>query len=126
LVFGKPAKLKKLEAILHPLVRRAERHFINQAKRAKAAAVVLEIPLLFETGGEKRCDITICVTAPKAVQKARVLRRKGMDEARLKAILARQMPDAEKRRHADFVVRTGVSRADTKRQLRDILSRSLL
>jgi dephospho-CoA kinase len=122
LVFNQPAKLKKLEIILHPLVQRAEKKFLQTAKRAKAEAVVLEIPLLFETGAERRCDVTLCVTAPKAVQKARVLRRKGMTATKLKAILAKQMPDAEKRRRADFIVKTGVSRADTKRQLRAIIS----
>jgi dephospho-CoA kinase len=121
MVFGKPAQLKKLEKILHPLVVNAERAFIKQAKRDGLAAVVLEIPLLFETGAEKRCDITICVSAPKAVQKARVLKRKGMTAARFKAILARQMPAAEKCRRADFVVGTGISRANTKRQLQSIL-----
>ena len=121
LVFGKPGKLRKLEAILHPLVQKAERDFLKQARRNQARAVVLEIPLLFETGAEKRCDMTICVTAPKAIQKARVLKRKGMTAAKLKAILARQMPDRDKRRRADYVVRTGVSRTDTKKQLRKIL-----
>ncbi len=121
MVFGKPAKLKKLENILHPLVRKAEQNFLKQAKRDQAPAVVLEIPLLFETGAEKRCDLTVCVTAPNAIQKARVLMRKDMNTAKMKAILARQMPDAEKRRRADFVVKTGVSVADTKRQLRSIL-----
>lgn len=121
MVFGKPAQLKKLEKILHPLVQQAERDFVRLAKRDGLAAVVLEIPLLFETGAEKRCDITICVSAPMAVQKARVLKRKGMTGARFKAILARQMPNAEKRRHADFVVGTGISRANTKCQLKSIL-----
>ena len=121
LVFGEPAKLKKLEMILHPLVQKAERDFLKQARREKAPAVVLEIPLLFETGAEKRCDTTICVTAPKAIQKARVLKRKGMNAAKLKAILARQMPDRDKRRRADYVVRTGVGRADTRRQLQEII-----
>jgi dephospho-CoA kinase len=121
LVFGKPAQLRKLEGILHPLVWRVERDFIRDAKRAKAKAVVLEIPLLFETGGQKRCDFTLCVTAPKAVQMARVLRRKGMDKKRFRQIVARQMPDKDKRARADFVVKTGVSRADTKKQLRAIL-----
>jgi len=121
LVFNKPVLLKKLETILHPLVQRIEREFLKQAQRDKIAAVVLEIPLLFETGAEKRCDVTICVTAPKAVQKARVLKRKGMTPERFKSIVARQMPDKEKRQRADFVVKTGVSRADTKKQLNAIL-----
>jgi len=123
LVFGKPAQLKKLEKILHPLVRRAERDFLKQARRDKAPAAVLEIPLLFETGAEDRCDITICVTATRAVQKARVLKRKGMTSQRLAAILQRQMPDKDKRNRADFVVRTHKGRVDTRRQLQDIIKK---
>jgi dephospho-CoA kinase len=121
IVFGKPARLRKLEKILHPLVQKAECDFLRRARREKAVAAVLEIPLLFETGAEKRCDVTLCVAAPKAVQKARVLKRKGMTPARFRAIVALQMPAAEKRRRADYVVRTGVGRADTKRQLRKIV-----
>jgi dephospho-CoA kinase len=120
-VFHNPAKLKQLEKILHPMVQKIERVFIKQAQQQKATAVVLEIPLLFETGAEKRCDIVICVTAPRAVQKQRVMTRKHMNEARFKAILKLQMPDAEKRRKADYVVQTGRGYADTKIQLRDIL-----
>jgi dephospho-CoA kinase len=121
LVFGQPAKLKQLEKILHPLVHEVEKDFLKQAKKDKAKAVILEIPLLFETGADKRCDYVICVSAPKAVQKERVMLRKGMTAARLKAILSRQMPDAEKRRRADFVVQTGVSRVDTRKQLLSIM-----
>jgi dephospho-CoA kinase len=121
--FGEPAKLKKLERILHPLARRTEREFLKQARRRKVAAAVLEIPLLFETGAEKRCDVTLCLTASKAAQKARVLRRKGMNAVKLAAILKRQMPDSEKRRRADYVIRTDVSRGDTKRHLRKIIQR---
>lgn len=120
-VFHHPAKLKRLEKILHPLVHKIEKDFLNQAQTKKAAAVILEIPLLFETGADKRCDIVICVTAPKHVQKTRVLIRKHMTKERFKAILARQMPDAEKRKKADYVVQTGKGYVDTRRQLSKIM-----
>jgi len=120
-IFHQPKKLRALEKILHPLVRQAERDFLKRAQYQKARAAVLEIPLLFETGGEKRCDFTICVTAPRAVQTARVLSRKNMTPAKFKAILTRQMPDAERRARADYIVKTGVGLADTKRQLEKIL-----
>lgn len=121
LVFHHPVRLKKLEKILHPLVVRDEKLFLKEARRAKVAAVVLEIPLLFETKADRRCDVVLCVTAPRPVQKARVLQRQGMTEAKFKAILARQMPDKDKQRRADFVIQTGTSRADTQKQLRKIL-----
>ncbi len=121
LVFGQPQLLKKLEAILHPLVRRAEKEFLAKARKQKKPAIILEIPLLFETGGEKRCDATLCVTAPPAVQKKRVMQRPGMTAQKLKAILGRQMPDMEKQKRADFVIQTGGTYADTKKQLRAVL-----
>jgi dephospho-CoA kinase len=119
-VFHDPKKLKQLERILHPLVHDIESRFI--ARHKKAVAVVLEIPLLFETGADKRCDAVICVTAPKAVQRQRVLLRKHMTPERLKAILAQQMPNAEKLKRADYVVNTGKSVADTRQQLIAILA----
>jgi dephospho-CoA kinase len=121
IVFHHPAKLKKLEAILHPLVHEAERAFIKKAEKKRTKAVILEIPLLFETNAYLRCDHTITVTAPKSVQQARVMQRPGMTAAKLKAILDRQMTDAKKRKIADFVVDTGGSIQDTKRQLVRIL-----
>lgn len=121
-VFHEPAKLKQLEKILHPMVQEVECAFITQAIKTKVAAVVLEIPLLFETGAQKRCDMVICVTAPKSIQKARVLGRMHMTEARFTAILKRQMPDAKKRKMADYIVHTGKGYADTKQQLKIILS----
>jgi len=121
-VFGKPKELKKLEAILHPLVRKEETLFLQGAHRAGARAAVLEIPLLFETGGEKRCDIVLCVTAPKNIQMKRVMQRPGMDAAKFRAIVKMQMPDLEKRRRADYIVDTGKSMADTQRQLKRILA----
>jgi dephospho-CoA kinase len=123
LVFGQPKKLQQLEKILHPLVWKAEKKFLQQARAQKAAIAILEIPLLFETGGEKRFDAVICVTASRKVQTARVLARPGMTAARLKSILARQMPDKDKRRLADFVVRTDAGLQDTRKKLRDIINK---
>ena len=119
--FDDPEALRRLEAILHPLVRRTERRFLARSAAARVPIVVLDIPLLFETGAERRCDATIVVTAPRFVQRARVLRRPGMTAARLAAIEARQMPDAEKRRRADFIVRTGRDRRATLRALTRIV-----
>lgn len=120
-VLGDPAALTRLERIVHPLVRDAERRFLGAARRRAEPLVVLDIPLLFETGGEGRCDAVLVVTAPAAVQRARVLRRPGMTAARLSAILARQTPDSEKRRRADHLVRTGLSRFHAQRAIRAIV-----
>lgn len=116
-----PAALKRLEAILHPMVRAEERAFLARARRAGKRAAVLDIPLLFETGGERRVDRVVVVSAPPAVQMARVRRRRGMTDAQTRAIIARQMPDAEKRRRADTVIRTGLSRHHALRQLRRLI-----
>jgi dephospho-CoA kinase len=121
-IFHEPQKLKKLEAILHPLVRQEEKKFIAQAVKKKNLAVVLEIPLMFETGAHRRCDFVICVTAPLALQKRRVLERMHMTLERFKAIVKLQMPNTEKLKRADYVVRTGKSVEDTKKQLILILS----
>ena len=116
-----PAALKRLEAILHPMVGAEERAFLARARRAGKRAAVLDIPLLFETGGERRVDRVVVVSAPPAVQMARVRRRRGMTDAQIRAIIARQMPDAEKRRRADTVIRTGLSRHHALRQLRRLI-----
>lgn len=108
-VLGDAEALARLEAIVHPLVRAAEADFIATAARAGTTLAVLDIPLLFETGAEARVDIGVVVSAPAAMQRARVLARPGMTEARLDAILARQMPDAEKRRRAHIVLDSGGS-----------------
>jgi dephospho-CoA kinase len=121
LVFGDTPALRRLEAILHPLVRRASRHFIQAARRARTPVIVLDIPLLYESGTTKTVDVVIVVSAPAAIQRQRVLARPGMTEAKFHAILSRQIPDAEKRRRADFVIRTGGHRGDTFRQLRRVL-----
>ncbi|MDP3414977.1 dephospho-CoA kinase [Falsiroseomonas sp.] len=122
-VLGDPAALKRLEGIMHPLVRRAEARFLATCRRRGERLAVLDIPLLLETGGEKRVDFVLVVSAPAAVQRARVLRRRGMTPDRLAAILARQMPDARKRRLADAVVQTGQSRHHAQRQIRALVRR---
>jgi len=98
--------LRRLEGIIHPLVRREEARFLDEAERAGAPIAVLDIPLLFETGADRRVDAVVVVTAPAEVQRARALGRTGMTEEKFQALLAKQMPDAEKRRRADFVVDT--------------------
>ncbi len=104
-VLGDAARLKRLESLVHPLVRRESEAFL--ARYAGAPLVVLDIPLLYETGGEGRCDAVAVVSAPAAIQRDRVLARPGMTEAAFAAILAKQMPDAEKRARADYVIDTG-------------------
>jgi dephospho-CoA kinase len=121
-VLGDPAALRRLERIVHPLVRRAELDFLAAARRRGEGLVVLDVPLLLETGGRKHVDTIIVVSAPPSVQRARVLARRGMTEERLKAILARQMPDALKRRRADHIVHTGLSRHAAQRQIRRLVA----
>jgi dephospho-CoA kinase len=116
-VFGDAAALRRLEGILHPLVRKEERGFLALARARGAPLVVLDIPLLFETGGAGRCDYVAVVSAPGFLQRQRVIRRPGMSESRYAAILARQMPDLEKRRRADFVVPTGLGKNVSLRRL---------
>jgi dephospho-CoA kinase len=111
--FDDAAVLRKLERILHPLVRAEETRFLRQQRARGATLVVLDIPLLYETHGEKRCDAVLVVSAPRAVQLSRVLSRRGMTRAKLAGIEARQMPDAEKRKRADFVIPTGRGRRAT-------------
>jgi dephospho-CoA kinase len=120
-VLGQPEALRRLERIVHPLVRDAERRFLAAARRRGERLVVLDIPLLFETRGQGRCDLVVVVTAPAAVQRWRVLRRPGMTEERLRAILARQTPDREKRRRADVLVPTGLSRHAAQRAIRKVV-----
>ncbi len=120
-VVGQPAEMRRLEAIVHPLVREEEEAFRRAAAAGRAAIAVLDIPLLFETGGEDRVDAVLVVTAPPKVQRARVLARPGMTEERFAAILARQTPDAEKRARAHFVVDTANGMVSARRQVGDIL-----
>lgn len=120
-VVGDPPALRRLEAIVHPLVRNAEHKFLKDAERSGAKVVVLDIPLLFETGGESRVDATVVVSAPEAHQRERVLAR-GVSLEQLEALLVRQMPDAEKRRRADFVVDSGQGVEHARTQVRQILN----
>ena len=121
LVFGNEAALKKLEGILHPLFEAEERRFIARSRARRADLVAVDIPLLYEVHAERHTDAVIVVTAPKMIQTARVMKRRGMTQARLDAILARQLPDREKRRRADFIVHTGGTRRDTVRRLKTIV-----
>ena len=121
-VFGAPAELKRLEAILHPMVGRHKREFLKRASRQRSSLVVLDVPLLFETGGDAACDAVVTVSAPDFVQATRVLARPGMTRERLDQILAKQTPDAEKRRRSDFVVPTGLGRLESLRTIRKILT----
>ena len=116
-----PGAMTRLEAILHPLVRQEERAFLARARRAGRRAVVLDIPLLLETGGDRRVNLVVVVSAPPAVQMARVRARRQMTPAQIQAIIARQMPDRNKRRRADVVIRTGLSRHHALRRLRRLL-----
>jgi dephospho-CoA kinase len=120
-VLGKPDALARLEAILHPMVEQEERAFVARARRRGARAVVLDIPLLFETHGDKRVDRVIVVTAPRAVQMHRIRARRRMNDADIAAVIARQMPDAEKRRRADVVIRTGLSRHASQKALNRVI-----
>ncbi|MEC5325659.1 dephospho-CoA kinase [Aurantimonas sp. A3-2-R12] len=106
-VLNDPDALKRLEAIVHPLVRAEEQAFLDAARHSGAPLALLDIPLLYETGAETRCDKVVVVSAPAAIQRERVLRRAGMSEEKFAAILAKQVPDAEKRARADFVIDTG-------------------
>lgn len=120
-VFGDDAALKRLERILHPLVRLDEQRFLRRWRSRASPLVVLDVPLLFETHGERRCDYVAVVTAPFFLQRRRVLARRGMTDQRFRAILAKQMPDHEKRRRADFIVQSGRGRAVTWRALARIV-----
>ena len=106
---------------MHPQVRRMENRFLASARRAGKRAAVLDIPLLLETGGEKQVDLVVVVSAPRAVQVHRVRQRGKMDEAQIKSVIAKQMPDAEKRSRADVVVQTGLSRHHANRRLRRLI-----
>ena len=120
-VLGQPDALKRLERIVHPLVRDEERRFVQRARRARARAAVMDIPVLLEIDGIRRGDLVLAVSAPRAVQIHRVGRRRRMDRAQIEAVVARQLPDREKRRRADVVVRTGLSRFSATMQLRRLL-----
>jgi len=120
-VLGNPSALRQLEAIVHPLVRQAQRRFLVEAEQAGAPVAVLDIPLLFETGADYNVDAVVVVTAPTRVQRARVMERAAMTAAKLDALLQRQVPDAKKRRLADFIVDTSRGLDSARAQVRAIL-----
>ena len=120
-VLGDAAALQRLEALVHPLVQEAERRLLAEAAATGEKIAVLDIPLLFETGGDRRVDAVVVVSAPPDVQRARVLERPGMTIEKLESILSKQMPDAEKRRRADFVVDSSQGCESARAQVRAIL-----
>lgn len=117
-----PAAIKQLEQIVHPMLGASRQKFFADAEAAKAPVVVLDIPLLFETGGEKRVDAVVVVSTSPEIQRERVLARGTMDEAKLDAIIAKQTPDAEKRKRADFVVDTSHGLEPVRAQITHILA----
>jgi dephospho-CoA kinase len=121
-VVGKPDAIAALERIVHPLVREAQLDFLSKAEAAGEPIVVLDIPLLFETGGDRFMDAIIVVSAPAEVQRARVLARPGMTAEKFEAILAKQTPDAEKRSRADFVIDTSQGLEPAREQVRSVLA----
>lgn len=127
-VMGSPDRLNQLEAIIHPLVRNAEQAFVSKARAEQVPLAILDIPLLFETGAQARCDAVVVVTAPADVQRARVMARPGMTTDKFERILARQMPDAEKRTRADFIVDTSqgldIARAAVQAIVTELTSRA--
>ena len=121
-VFGDGRALRRLEAIVHPLVAERRRRFLRTSAARRVPLVTLDIPLLFETGMERECDYVAVVSAPASVQRPRVLARPGMTEVKLAAILNQQVPDATKRRRADFVIPTGGARMRSLRRIREIVT----
>lgn len=121
IVLNDSAALARLEAIVHPLVSNSTEKFLAQAQARGAKVVVLDVPLLFETGTERRCDAVVVVSAPPEVQRRRAFDRPGMTEEKFAAIVAKQMPDAEKRRRADFIVDSSKDFDHARAQVRDIL-----
>jgi dephospho-CoA kinase len=116
-----PAAMKRLEAIVHPMLGASRQKFLDEAEQSGARVAVVDIPLLFETGGEKRVDAVVVVTSSPEIQRQRVLARDNMTSEKLDAILARQLPDAEKRQRADFVVDTSHGLDPVRARIRDIL-----
>ncbi len=122
-VVGKPDAMKRLEAIVHPLVAQARDRFLAEARASGAPVVVLDIPLLFETGGDALVDGVVVVSAAPEIQRQRVLERPGMSVEKFEALLAKQTPDAEKRRRADYIVDSGHGIEQARLQVRDILAK---
>jgi dephospho-CoA kinase len=121
IVLNDKAALARLESIVHPLVTQSTDRFLAEARKRGDKVVVLDVPLLFETRAERRCDAVVVVTAPSEVQRARAFERPGMTEEKFKAILAKQMPDVEKRRRADFIVDSSKGFDSARAQVGDIL-----
>lgn len=121
IIFKDPQQRELLESILHPLVFEEEARFIESARSSGAKLAVLDVPLLFETGGESRCDYTVTATAPLAIQRRRVLSRPGMTEEKFLRIVQSQLADRDKRALADFVVQTGLGKAYSMRQIKAIM-----
>lgn len=121
-VLGKPEELRRLNGVVHPIIGSLRRSFFEEAQAAGADLVVLDIPLLFEGGGESGMDAVAVVTAPPELQRERVLQREGMSQERLDAILAHQTPDAEKRARADFVIDTSQGLEPVRRQVAEIIA----
>jgi len=119
-----PAAMKQLEQIVHPMLGASRKKFLDDAEQSGAPVAVVDVPLLFETGGEKRVDAVVVVTTTPEAQRERILARDNMTSEKLDAILARQLPDAEKRRRADFVVDTSHGLDPVRAQIRDILQRA--
>ncbi|WP_029605399.1 dephospho-CoA kinase [Kozakia baliensis] len=119
-VIGHPDQMRLLEQIIHPLVRQARTRFLRQALARKAPWCALDIPLLFETGAERECDVTLVVTAPLSVRLQRIMRRRSITETQARALVARQMNDTERQKRADIVIRTGLSRRHTLVQVRKL------
>jgi dephospho-CoA kinase len=124
-VLHDPAAIKQLEQIVHPMLGASRRKFFDDAEAAGVPVAVVDVPLLFETGGEKRVDAVVVVTTSPELQRERVLARGTMDEEKLNSILARQMPDAEKRKRADFVVDTSHGLDPVRASIRDILAEAV-
>ena len=121
-VLHNPAAIKQLEQIVHPMLGASRQKFLADAERSGAPVAVVDVPLLFETGGEKRVDAVVVVTTTPEVQRERILARDNMSSEKLDAILARQLPDAEKRKRADFVVDTSHGLDPVRARIRDILA----
>jgi dephospho-CoA kinase len=122
-VLANPRALQRLEAVMHPMVRADERAFVARARRNGAAIAVLDIPLLFESGGARRVDMVMAVSAPHRVQRARVRARRQLTPEQIDAVLARQLPDRERCRRADYVIKTGLSRRHAQARLARLLDR---
>ena len=120
-----PAAMKRLEQIVHPMLGASRQKFLDEAERSGAPVAVVDVPLLFETGGEKRVDAVVVVTTTPEIQRRRILARDNMTSEKLDAILARQLPDAEKRRRADFVVDTSHGLDPVRTRIRDILTEAV-